>query len=81
MGELILTEKRDEWNAMPSPDCTDLLLPTQQAISSLELAALSIRNTIRGNQVSLLNNLDVKMCCAYAVKHFVAMIESIKSTS
>ena len=57
-------------------DSTDTSTARQQATSFPECAATHARNTIRGNDVSLVKNFDVHKSCVYSVKWTVAFIET-----
>ena len=81
LENVILPDKRDQWNATRSRDCTDASAATQQNFYISESVATHTRNAIRGKQVSLKGILDVPNRCVYAVKRNFAMIERVTSTN
>ena len=81
LEKVILPEKRNKWNALRSGDCTDNFSANATDNFFPECVATHTRNTIRGNHVSLRENLEVQKSCADAVNCIVAMIEKVTSTS
>ena len=55
------------------------LLRMLRTILFTELAVMFIRNMIRESQDSSEKNLDVQKCCVSVAKHFVVLINRLKS--
>ena len=80
LEDVILPEKRAEWDQLRSKDCTDNFTADATDNFSTALAVMSTRNMIRENQVSSKKSLDVQKCCVSVPKHIVVMIKRLKST-
>ena len=81
LDDVILPEKRSEWDQLRSKDCTDNFTAIATANFSPELAVMLTRNMIRESQVSSKKSLDVPKCCVSVAKHVVVMINTLTSTS
>ena len=74
LEDVILPEKRAEWDHIRSKDCTDKFTANATDNFSPELAVMSTRNIIRESRDYLKKSLDVQRCCACVAKSFVATI-------
>ena len=81
LEDVILPEKRAEWEQLRSKDCTDNFTANATDNFSPELVVMPTRNMMRENQASSEKNLDVKKCCASVAKHIVVMISILTSES
>ena len=81
LEDVILPEKRAEWDQLRSKDCTDNFTANATDNFSPELAVLSTRNMIRESRVSSKKKLDMQECCVSVAKHIVVMISALTSTS
>ena len=81
LRDVILPEKRAEWDHIRSKDCTDNFTANATDNFSPEVAVMSKRNMIRENQVYLKKGLDVQKCCTCVAKDIVVMINRLTSTS
>ena len=81
LEDVILPEKRAEWDELRSEYCTDDFTAIATDIFSPELALLSTRNMIRGSHVSSKKSLGVQKCFVSVAKHTVNMINRLTSTS
>ena len=81
LEEVILPEKRAEWDQLRSNDCTDNFTANATDNFCSELAVTYTRNMIRESQVSSEKSLDVQKCCVSVAKHIVVMINRLTSTS
>ena len=81
LEDVILPEKRVEWEQLRSEDCTDNFTANATDNFSPELAVMFTRNMIRENQASSKKNLDVQKCCVSVAKPIVVMISILTSTS
>ena len=77
----ILPEKRNEWKAIRSRDCTDSITAMLQAASSQERVVVFTRSMIRESRDCLKKNPRVPKCCACVAKPIVATIERVTSTN
>ena len=81
LEDVILPEKRAEWDQLRSKDCNDNFTANATDNFSPELAVMSTRNMIRESRVSSKKSLDVQKCCVSVAKHIVVMINRLTSTS
>ena len=81
LEDVILPEKRAEWNQLPSKDCTDNFTAIATDNFSPELAVMSTRNMIRESRDSSKKSLDVQKYCGSVAKHIVVMIGVLTSRS
>ena len=81
LEDVILPEKRAEWEQLRSNDCTDNFTANATDNFSPELIAIPTRNMMRESQASSKKNLDVQKCCVSVAKHIVVMISILTSTS
>ena len=81
LEDVILPEKRAEWDQLRSKDCNDKFTANATDIFSQELALMSTRNMIKESQVFSKKSLDVQKCCVSVAKHIVVMINRLTSTS
>ena len=77
--DVILPEKRAEWDQLRSKDCIDNFTANATGIFSPELAVMSTRNMTRESQVSSKKCLDVQKC-VFVARHIV-MIKRLTSKS
>ena len=81
LEDVILPEKRAEWDQLRSKDCNDNFTANATDNFSPGLAVMSPRNMIKESQVFSKENLDVQKCCISVAKHIVVMINRLTSTS
>ena len=81
LEDVILPEKRAEWDQLRSKDCIDNFTANATDNFSPELAVMTTRNMIRENRVSSKKSLDVQKCCVSVAKHIVVMKNRLTSTS
>ena len=81
LEDVILHEKRAEWDQLSSKDCTDNFTVNATDNFSPELAVMTTRNIKREKRDNLKKNLDVQKCCACVAKPIVATIETVTSTN
>ena len=83
LEDVILPEKRAEWDQLRSKDCTDNFTANATDNFSAELAVMSTRkhqvHMIRDSRDYLKKGLDVQKCCACVGKPIVATIERVTS--
>ena len=80
LEDVILTEKRAEWDQIRSKDCTDNFTANATDKFSPEFAVMPTRNMIRESRDYLKKSLDVK-CCACVAKPIVATIKRATNTN
>ena len=81
LEDVILTEKRVEWNQLRSIDCTDNITAKATNNCSPEFALIPTRKKIKKSRDYLNKSLDVQKCCACVAKLIVATIERVTSTN
>ena len=81
LKDVILSEKRAEWDQLRSKDCTDNFTANATDNFSPELAVIPTRNMRRESRDCLKKSLDVQKCCACVAKSIVATIERVTSTN
>ena len=81
LEDVILPEKRGEWDQLRSKDCTDNFTANATDNFSPGLAVMPTRNIIRESRDCLKKSLDVQKCCACVAKPIVATIERVTSTN
>ena len=81
LRNVVLPEKRTEWDQLRSKYCTDNFTANAIDNFSPELAVMSIRNLTRESQVSSKKSLGVQKCCVSVGKHIVVMINRLTSAS
>ena len=81
LEDVILPEKRAEWDQLHSEDCTDIFIANATDNFSPELVVIPTRNMIRENRASSKKNLDVQKCCVSLAKHIVVLITILTNTS
>ena len=81
LEDVILPEKRTEWDQLRSKDCTDNVTANATDNFSTELAVMPTRNMIRESQVSSKKSLDVQKSCVFVAKLFVVLIKRLTSIS
>ena len=81
LENVILPEKRAEWDPLRSKDCIDKFTAKATDNFSPELALMPTRKIIRENRDYLKKSLDVQKCCACVAKPIVATIERVTSTN
>ena len=81
LEDVILPEKRAEWDQLRSKDCTDDFTANATEDFSQELAVVSTRNIIKRVPVLLKKILVEQKCCVSVAKHIVVMINRPTSTS
>ena len=81
LEEVILPEKRAEWDKLRSKDCIDNFTANATDIFSPEVAVMPTRNMIKESHVSSKKNLGVQKSCVSVPKHIVVMMNRIASTS
>ena len=81
LEDVIVPEKRAEWDQLRSKDCNDNFAANAIDNFSPELAVISTRSLIRESRVSSKKSLDVQNFCVSVAKHIVAMINRLTSTS
>ena len=81
LEDVMLPEKRAEWDQLRSKDCIDNFTANATDNFSPELAVMSTRNMIRLSRVSSKKSLDVQKSCVCVAKHIVVMISVLTSTS
>ena len=77
LENVILPEKRAEWDQLHSNDITDNFTAT---ISYPELTVMPTRNMVRESRDYLKKSLDLQNCCACAAKPIVATIQRVTSS-
>ena len=81
LEDVIVPEKRAEWDQLRSKDCNDNFTANATDKFSPELAVISTRSMIRESRVSSKKILDIQKCCVSVAKHIVVMINRLTSTS
>ena len=84
LEDIFLSEKRSEWEAIRSRDCTDSFTANatnQQATSPQKHVVLSTKSMIRESPDCLKKNSGVQKNCACVAKSIVAAIERVTSTN
>ena len=81
LGDVILPEKRAEWDQLRSKVALIFLLRMQPTIFSPELDVMPTRNMIRESRDFLKKSLDVQKCCACVATPPVATIERVTCTN
>ena len=81
LENVILPEKRAEWDQLRSEDCIDYFTANATDNFSPELVVMPTRNKIRYSRASSKKNLDVQKCCVSVAKHIVVMISILTSTN
>ena len=81
LEDVIVPEKRPEWDQLRSKDCNDNFTANATLIFSPELAVMPTRSMIRESRVSTKKSLDVQKRCVSVAKHVVVMINRLTSTS
>ena len=82
LEDVILPEKRAEWNLLRSKDCTDDF--TANATDNFfprTCCNVHKKHDKRESRVSSKKSLDVQKCCVSVAKHIVVMISVLTSTS
>ena len=80
LEDVILPEKRFEWDQLRSKDCTDNFTANATDNFSPEPVVMPTRNMIRENRVSSKKSLDVQKCCVSVAKHIIVLISILTST-
>ena len=81
LEDVILPEKRAEWDKLHSKDCSDNFTANATDNCSPELIVIPARNMMKESRASPKKNLDVPKCCVSVAKHNVVMISKLKITS
>ena len=81
LEDVILPEKRAEWDKLHSKDCSDNFTANATDNCSPELIIIPARNMMRESRASSKKNLDVQKCCVSVAKHNVVMISKLTNTS
>ena len=81
LEDVILPEKRGEWDKSRSKDCTDNFTANATDNFSPELVVIPTRKMIIKSRASSEKNLDVQKCCVSVPKQIVVMISKLRSTS
>ena len=81
LEDVILRQKRAEWDKLRSKDCTDNFTANATDIFSPELVFIPTRNMIRESRASSKKNLDVQKCCVSVAKHIVVMMSKLTNIS
>ena len=81
LEDVILSEKRDQWKAMRSRECTDNLTANATDNFFLKMCCNAHQKREKGAPGLFNKIIDVQKRCVYAVKRFIAMIERVISTS
>ena len=82
LEDVILPEKRAEWDKLRSKDCTDNF--TANATDNFfptTCCHTHKKHDKRESRASSKKNLDVQKCCVSVAKHIVVMISKLTSTS
>ena len=82
LQDVILPEKRAEWNQLRSKDCTDDFT-ANATVNFFPRTCCNIhkKHDKRESQVSSKKTLGVQKCCVSVAKHIVVMIKRLTSTS
>ena len=70
LEDVILPEKRAEWDQLRSKDCTDDFTANAADNFSPEVAVIPTRNMIKESRAFSKKILDVQKCCVSVAKHF-----------
>ena len=81
LEDVILPEKRAEWDKLRSKDCTDNFTANATDNFSPELVVIPTRKMIRESRASSKRNLGVQICCVSVAKFIVVMISKPTNTS
>ena len=81
LEDVILPEKRSEWDKLRSKDCSDNFTANATDNFSPERVVIPTRNMIRESRASSKKNLDAQKCCVSVAKHIVVMISILISTN
>ena len=81
LEDVILPEKRAEWNQLRSKDCTDNFTANATDNFFPRTCCIIHKSMIIESQVSSKKSLDVQKCCVSVAKHIVVMINRLTSTS
>ena len=79
--DVILPEKRAEWDQLRSKDCPDNFTANASDIFSPKRAIMPTRSMIRESRVFSKKSLDVQKCCVSVAKHIAVLINRLTSTS
>ena len=81
LEDVILPEKRPEWDQLRYKDCNDKFTANATENFSPEVAVMPTRNMIKESQVSSKKSFDVQKCCVSVAKHIAVMMNRLTSTS
>ena len=81
LEDVILPEKRAEWDKLRSKDCIDNFTANATDNFSPELVVIPTRKMIRESWASSKRNLGVQICCVSVAKFIVVMISKPTNTS
>ena len=81
LEDVILPEKRAQWEQLRSKDCTYNFTANATDNFSPELAVMPTKKMIRESRASSKKSLDVQKCCVSVAKRIVVMISILTSTS
>ena len=81
LEDIILPEKRNEWEAIRLRDCTHSFTANATGNFFQEHVVLLTRNMIRESRVNLKKNSGVQKCSACVAKRIVATIDRVTSTN
>ena len=81
LEDILLLEKRNEWEAILSRHCTGSFTANATGNFSQEHVVLLTRSMIRESRDCLKKNSGVPKCCDCVAKPIVARIEKVRSTT
>ena len=81
LEDIVLPEKRNEWEAVRSRDCTDSFTASAMGHFFQEFVVLLTRSMIRENRDCIKRNSGVPECSACVANPIVGTIERVTSTN
>ena len=81
LEDVILPEKRAEWDQLRSEDCTDNFTANATDNFFPRTCCNEQKNVIRESRDYLKKNSGVRKCCACVAKHIVVTINRLTNTS